>query len=206
MILSRYFLQKHKQAKAFILGILLGTMPLTACSAGAKESSVSLLKDGEIRADIVEDFDKSYYDKDELQQMILEEVVSYNREFGENTISVDKVSLENGVVRVGMTYADFDAYASFNDGVFFVGSVQEAQKAGYDLNKVFISTADQLVTAGISDILEMSDAKLLITDMKEPVILDGKALYISSNVTTDKRCRTVSFDETSGEMAYIIYQ
>ena len=87
-----------------------------------------------------------------------------------------------------------------------MGPVSEAQKAGYDLNKVFISSSDQLVTAGMSDILEMSDAKILITDMKEPVVLDGKAVYVSSNVETDKKCKTVSFDETSDEMAYIIYK
>lgn len=206
MILSSYFIQKHKLAKAAVLSLFLGTLALTACNAGEGESSVSLLKDGVVKATIVEDFDKSYYDKDELQQMILEEVVSYNRQLGEDAVSVDKVSVENGVARVEMTYADSESYAAFNDGVFFLGPVSEAQKAGYDLNKVFISSSDQLVTAGMSDILEMSDAKILITDMKEPVVLDGKAVYVSSNVKTDKKCKTVSFDETSDEMAYIIYK
>ena len=69
-----------------------------------------------------------------------------------------------------------------------------------------MSASHQRVTAGRSDILEMSDAKILITDMKEPVVLDGKAVYVSSNVETDKKCKTVSFDETSDEMAYIIYK
>ena len=206
MILSSYFLQKHKLAKVAVLSLCLGTLALTACNAVEGESSVSLLKDGAVKATIVEDFDKSYYDKDELQQMILEEVVSYNRQLGEDAVSVDKVSVENGVARVEMTYADSESYAAFNDGVFFLGPVSEAQKAGYDLNKVFISSSDQLVTAGMSDILEMSDAKILITDMKEPVVLDGKAVYVSSNVETDKKCKTVSFDETSDEMAYIIYK
>ena len=206
MILSSYFLQKHKLAKVAVLSLFLGTLALTACNAVEGESSVSLLKDGAVKATIVEDFDKSYYDKDELQQMILEEVVSYNRQLGEDAVSVDKVSVENGVARVEMTYADSESYAAFNDGVFFLGPVSEAQKAGYDLNKVFISSSDQLVTAGMSDILEMSDAKILITDMKEPVVLDGKAVYVSSNVETDKKCKTVFFDETSDEMAYIIYK
>ena len=80
MILSSYFLQKHKLAKVAVLSLFLGTLALTACNAVEGESSVSLLKDGAVKATIVEDFDKSYYDKDELQQMILEEVVSYNRQ------------------------------------------------------------------------------------------------------------------------------
>ena len=138
--------------------------------------------------------------------MILEEAASYNRSAGEKAISVDKVSVENGVARVEITYADSEAYAAFNDGVFFVGSALEAKKEGYDLNKVFVSADDELITAGITDILEISDAKVLITDMKDQLTLDGKALYISSNVKTDKKCKTVSFDETSEEMAYIIYK
>ena len=206
MILSSYFLQKHKLAKVAVLSLFLGTLALTACNAVEGESSVSLLKDGAVKATIVEDFDKSYYDKDELQQMILEEVVSYNRQLGEDAVSVDKVSVENGVARVEMTYADSTAYAAFNGGAFFLGSVTDAQEAGYDLTKVFVSATDQLVTAGMTDILEMRDARILITDMKDPVVLDGKAVYVSGNVKTDKKCKTVSFDEASEEMAYIIYK
>lgn len=206
MVLGSLFSKKHKLAKMTVLGLMLGTLPLTACNTGEGISSVSMLKDGTVKSAIVEDFDKSYYDKDELQQMILEEAASYNRSAGEKAISVDKVSVENGVARVEITYADSEAYAAFNDGVFFVGSALEAKKEGYDLNKVFVSADDELITAGITDILEISDAKVLITDMKDQLTLDGKALYISSNVKTDKKCKTVSFDETSEEMAYIIYK
>ena len=206
MILNSYFSQKHKLAKSAVLLLILGTLSLSACAGRKEESSISLLKDGAVKATIVEDFDKSYYDKDELQQMVLEEVVSYNRSFGEGVISVDKVSVEDGIARVEMTYADSAAYAAFNDGAFFLGSVSDAQEAGYDLNKVFVSATDQLVTAGMTDILEMRDVRILITDMKDPVVLDGKAVYVSGNVKTDKKCKTVSFDEASEEMAYIIYK
>lgn len=206
MILNSYFSQKHKLAKSAVLLLILGTLSLSACVGSKEESSISLLKDGAVKATIVEDFDKSYYDKDELQQMVLEEVVSYNRSFGEGVISVDKVSVEDGIARVEMTYADSTAYAAFNGGAFFLGSVTDAQEAGYDLNKVFVSATDQLVTAGMTDILEMRDARILITDMKDPVVLDGKAVYVSGNVKTDKKCKTVSFDEASEEMAYIIYK
>lgn len=206
MILNSYFSQKHKLAKSAVLLLILGTLSLSACVGSKEESSISLLEDGAVKATIVEDFDKSYYDKDELQQMVLEEVVSYNRSFGEGVISVDKVSVEDGIARVEMTYADSTAYAAFNGGAFFLGSVTDAQEAGYDLNKVFVSATDQLVTAGMTDILEMRDARILITDMKDPVVLDGKAVYVSGNVKTDKKCKTVSFDEASEEMAYIIYK
>lgn len=206
MILSRIFSQKSKAAKLTFFLLTAGALSLSACSIGEEESQVSLLKDGTVSTTIAEEFDKSYYDKDELQQMILEEAASYNRSTGTGAISVDKVSVEDGVAKVKITYAGSEDYAAFNDGVFFTGSVQEAQAAGYDLNKVLSSTTDRLATVGMSDMLAMTDVKILITDMKEPVVLNGKAAYISSNVTVDKKLKTVSFDEASEGLAYILYK
>ena len=206
MSLSSFFSQKHRNAKAAVFLLLAGMQTLTACSGAKEESSVSLSDDGAVKTAIVEDFDKSYYDKDELQQMILEEVTSYNRSSGQGAVTVDKISVEEGIARVRMTYASSEDYAAFNDGIFFVGTISEAQQAGYDLNKVLVSVTDSLDTIGMSDMLAMKDVKILITDMKETISLDGRAFYISSNVTADKKCKTVSFDEASEEMAYIIYK
>lgn len=206
MILSRIFLQKHKIAKMAAFILTAGALTLTACSMGEEESQVSVLKDGTVDSVIVEGFDKSYYDKDELQQMILEEVSTYNRNAGSGVISVEKVSVEDGEAKVRMTYACADDYAAFNDGIFFIGSVQEAQEAGYDLNKVLSSTTDNLATVGMSDMLAMKDVNILITDMKTQVVLNGKAAYISGNVTVDKKLKTVFFDETSEGLAYILYK
>ena len=206
MSLSSFYSQKHRNAIAAVFILLAVMQTLTACSGAEEDSSVSISNDGAVKTAIVEDFDKSYYDKDELQQMILEEVASYNRSSGQGAVTVDKVSVEEGIARVRMTYASSEDYAAFNDGIFFVGTVSEAQQAGYDLNKVLISVSDSLDTVGMSDMLAMKDVKILITDMKETISLDGRALYISSNVTTDKKCKTVSTSEASEEMAYIIYK
>ncbi|MGN0376931.1 MAG: hypothetical protein ACI4ED_04780 [Suilimivivens sp.] len=206
MILNRFLSQKHKITKAAVLVLITGAVALTACAGEEEESFVSLLKDGSVDSTIVEDFDKAYYDKDELQKMILEEAASYNRSVGEGAISIDKISVADGVAKVKMIYAGADDYAAFNDMIFFVGTVQEAKEAGYDLNKVLSSATDRLATVGMSDMLAMEDVNILITDMKEPVILNGKALYISGNVTVDKKYKTVSFDESSEGLAYVIYK
>lgn len=205
MILSRNFPHKLWLMKAAALFMAAGVLSLTACSTKEEESAVSILKDGTIDSRIVDSFEKSYYDQEELQLKILKEAAYYNREVDKDAVSVEKVAVEDGMVKVKMTYASASDYAAFNDGIFFAGSVGEAQEAGYDLNKVLLSVNDSLVTAGMSDILAMTDVRILITDTKDPVHLSGKAIYISGNVSVDEKLKTVTFDEESEELSYIIY-
>jgi hypothetical protein len=204
MILNIFFSKKNKMRLSLL--VLTAFALWTAGCSGEETGGVSVSGDGKITASIVESFDKAYYNQDELQNMILEEAASYNRSSGESLISVDKVSVENGVAKVRMTYADADAYAGFNNGVFFMGTVSEAQMAGYDTNKVLTSVNDSLTTVGQSDMLAMTGVKILITDMKEPVLLPGKAVYISQNAAVDKKLKTVTFDEESEGLAYILYK
>lgn len=205
MVLNRYFSYKLWFTKAVALLMAAGILLLTSCNMNEEESAVSILKDGTIDARIVDSFEKSYYNQEELQQKILTEAAGYNRRVGEDAISVEKVAVEDGMVKVKMTYARASDYADFNNGVFFVGSIEEAREAGYDLNKVLVSVKDSLVAVGMSDILAMTDVQILITDMKEPVHLNGKAAYISSNVSVDEKLKSVTFNEESEEMSYVIF-
>lgn len=208
MVWNRLFPPRYGFAKAAGLLLAAGMIFFTACAgeSGEEESSVTIQKDGKLKSLIVESFDKSYYDQDELQQKILGEAADYNKEAGEGTVSVEKVAAQDGVVRVEITYADASAYASFNDGIFFLGSAQEAQDAGYDLNRVLSSAKDSKETVGMHDILAMTDMMLLITDRTEPVTLSGRAAYVSDNVTVDKKLKTAFFEEESGELAYILFK
>lgn len=205
MKLSKKILHRSMIHKIAGLLLVAGIMTVTACSTGDGVSSVSILNDGKINSRIVENFDKSYYDQEELEQKIIKEAEEYNLAAGGEAVSVKKVDMDNGVVKVEMTYSKASDYAAFNDAVFFAGSVAQAQEAGYNLNRVLISVNDNLETVGMSDILAMSDSKILITDVKESVVLNGKAEYISNNVIIDEKLKTASFDEKSKELAYIIF-
>lgn len=195
-----------KKTNALLILLLVVAMT-SGCGSEAEESRAELQKDGSVKSVISASFDKPDYDIDELQQMVLEESATYNRSVGDNAISVEKVSEKNGTASVKMTYKSAADYAAFNDGIFFVGSPKEAEEEGYNLNKVLSGTKNPLETVGGADILAMdSDVKILITDMKDPVVLDGKTLYTSDNVQTDKKYKTVTLKEESGEPAYIIYK
>lgn len=188
--------------------IAAGALTLAACAGGKSEegTTVEVGKDGLISSHIVSSFDKTYYDKDELQQRILEEVLFYNQTNGEEHISVEKIEVKDSVAIVEMTYLEAADYAVFNDGTFFLGTAFKAQAEGYDLNKVLSGAQDNMDTIGMTDMLAMTDYTLLITDMKDPVTLNGKAAYISDNVTVSRNLKTVSFDTESEELAYIFYK
>lgn len=196
----------RKMATAFMI---LGMLIFTACGSdegGGGEAAVSFTKEGKIRTTIRESFEQSYYDKEELKQTILTEVADYNRMAGEERISVEKVEVENAVAEVEMTYARAEDYASFNQTVFFTGTPAQAEAAGYDLNVVLSSVKDENETVGKSDILAMKDVVVLITDEKQSVSLDKKALYASDNVAVSENAREIRMAGEGKELAYIIYK
>ncbi len=188
--------------------LLLGMMALSACSGGGEDegSTISLLKDGNISSKIVESFEQSYYDKDELQQSILEKVASYNKGVGDFHVTVEKVEVADGVAQVEITYAGPQDYAGFNKVGFFAGTADEAKEAGYDLDVVLSGVKDPQETVGESDILAMEEERILITDVNDEIILNGKALYVSDNVTVSSNAKTVKRTDEGDKMAYVVYR
>lgn len=195
-----------KTAACLAIGLLMTGM--TACTMPEAEegTTVSVSKDGTVTCNIVEGFDKPYYDQEELKQMILSEVADYNREAEGANISVEKIEIENSLATVVMNYASAKDYADFHGKTFFLGTAKEAKEAGYDLNTVLSSTEDELETIGMSDMLAMTDYQILITDMKEPVTLNGKAAYVSDNTIYSNSLKTVTFGGESDELAYVMYR
>lgn len=190
------------------LALMLSFMGLCGCTLENSEegNSVFLAKDGTVTCQIVEKFDKPYYDAEEMKQMILSEVAEYNIGVGGSNVSVEKVMVEEGLATVVMKFATAGDYADFHGNTFFVGTAKEAQEAGYDLNVVLSSTEDELETIGMSDMLAMEEYRILITDMKEPVTLNGKAAYVSDNTIYSTNLKTVVFGGEADETAYVMYR
>ena len=192
------------------IGILpmMGLLLLTACGSlgnGTDETRISLNKDGSIHSYITESFDKEYYLQEELQQMILSEAASYNRNTGESRITVEKVEVTEQIATVEMTYTTSEDYSAFNDGIFFVGSPAGAAEAGYDLNVVLSSVENPNETIGESDILAMGDVTLLITDVPERVEFFGKAVYADDHAILSENQKALLSAEDRG-ISYILFK
>lgn len=189
--------------------IFAGMLGIVSCGNKVEKVSESLLtieKDGTVRAEIVEDFMEGYYDKEELQQTILEQAASYNRNAGSGCITVEKVEAKDETIIVQMTYAGTQDYADFNHAVFFLGTAKEAKEAGYNLNVVLSGVKDAQETVGESDILGMEDGKILITNINDGIALNGKALYVSDNVITASNAKSIWYTGDEDGLAYIVYQ
>ncbi len=200
-----------KMLKKMIISVLTFSVMLVFSACGGEDGDesgtfLSLAKDGTIRSHIEESFEESYYDKEELEQAVLEQAADYNNRTGTESIAVKKVEVKDGLAQVTLTYAGVRDYAAFNQVLFFAGTAGDAQSAGYDLDVVLSGVKDSGETLGKADILALKEEKLLVTDINETVKLDGKALYISDNVTVSSGGKIVKRSEDGNKMMYVVYK
>ena len=189
--------------------VISSILMLAGCAEknnSTEKTTISIKKDGSIISLIEESFEQSYYDQAELQQQILMEVADYNRKVGAANISVEKVEVADGMATVQMTYKDAMDYANFNDVTFFVGLPSEASETDYNMDVVLSGVKDEGETMGKADILASEGATLLVLDVEEPVLLDGKALFVSDNVVVSDNQKGVRLSEGSDKLAYILYK
>ena len=208
-IMTKVFSRKRIILKIIIsMCLVLMVMGVSACDFSSKEeqTQITIQKDGSVRMQIIESFDKPYYDKDELQQKVLTEVAGYNRNMGSGNISVEKIEVEDNRAKVVMVYGSCQDYARFNNSVLFVGNTAGAVEEGYDLNTVLSVAGNPTETIGVSDMLLMTDYSLLITDCREPIIIDGKAEYISDNVIISNNKKIITLMQDTDKPAYVLFQ
>lgn len=183
---------------------------LTGCGQGSEtdETTITIEKDGKIVNTIKEAFNEEQYSEEALKQMTLSEVEEYNRQSGDEMITVDKIETSNNVVKVEMTYHSFQDYKEFNETEFFVGTVLEAYEAGYDMD-VTLGSADgssaQLTREGL---LKLGGSTIII--FGEPVRVNtySKILYASNGVTvsSDGKSAVAAQDteEKNRQPAYLV--
>ena len=192
----------RKWKSLMLLGI--SAVMLGGCSMkfSAEEDAVYVNKKGQVLGAIVESFDKDYYDADELQGMLEQDVVEYNGENGKNSIEVDSFKVSGGQVKVIMNYADWADYAHFNDGQFFAGKLADIQGKNYGANVTFTGR-DGSETLTLDQI--EGDYYVILLEEKIVVQTAGKIAYVSNNVSIEgEKLARVNEDATG--LAYIIYE
>lgn len=192
----------RKWKSLMLLGI--SAVMLGGCSMkfSAEEDAVYVNKKGQVLGAIVESFDEDYYDADELQGMLEQDVVEYNGENGKNSIEVDSFKVSGGQVKVIMNYADWADYAHFNDVQFFAGKLADIQGKNYGANVTFTGR-DGSETLTLDQI--EGDYYVILLEEKIVVQTAGKIAYVSNNVSIEgEKLARVNEDATG--LAYIIYE
>lgn len=190
--------------KITALMVSLGMILLTGCqgTGTVDVTTLQIKSDGTISATHVEEFDKAYYDIDELEISIDSLVNEYNREAGENSITVSKVQQKDTKAVVNMEYASAKVYNDFNKVPFFAGAVDVAYLSGYEFDEL-ASVAGDGTTISLK---EADEAGYTVVAVQEKINIKvpGKVLYTSDTVSAvSAKEVSVTDDET---ISYIIYE
>lgn len=189
---------------------------LTGCgkSLEADRDTVYVQKKGSVTSAAIADFDKDYYDEEELKKYIDERVADYQEQHGEDSISIDEFSVEEGVAKLYINYKGWEEYQDFNEVTLFSGTVPQALAEGFDFNAEFTEITDGEAAGTVSkDKITDTDAKVIILSEKVDVKVDGTIQYVSSQYTSMKAKDTVSIqlpeeaaDGEESALVYVVYQ
>lgn len=205
-----------KKIISISLACLLIAGLFSACgdSLVADSDTVYVQKKGKVVCAAISDFDKEYYDEDELRKYIEERVQAYQDENGKNSVEIDNFTVEDKVATLYMKYKDCDTYQDFNEVTLFSGTVPQALAAGFNFNTEFTEVKDGKAAGNVDNTTVMdSDCKVVILSEKINVKVDGTVQYMSSDYTTIKAKDTVSIEVPEEEkdgaemsLVYIVYK
>ncbi len=195
---------------------LLMTGLFSACgkSLEADRDTVYIQKKGSIIGAAIADFDKDYYDEEELKAFAEERVQEYQEEHGKNSVTIDKFSVEEGTAKLYMKYAGYEDYQEFNEVTLFSGTVPQALAAGFTFDTDFTKIKDGKAAGSVenTEVVD-TDYKVVVLSEKVEVKVDGSVQYMSSDYTSlkGKDTVTVQVPEEAGDgeelsLVYIVYK
>ena len=119
--------------KLNFLLILSMAFLLSGCSQKFEptESTIFITSKGLVQSAVIESFDKSYYDFDELYESVEKEVKAYCLDKNEEAVTISSLGEENNSVALLMDYQTVEDYVEFNETLLFSGTFSEAAAAGY---------------------------------------------------------------------------
>ncbi len=192
--------------RRFILAVSAAICILSGCgSLKVPEGNVvSIQKDGSIKQTIVEQFERNYYDVDELEAMAKEKIAAFNS--GIENIVCDSVRAKDGKVIVEMTYLDGDKYTEFNHRELFFGTVNEAIGKGYSVKD---ATAQDGTEIDEEQLLQLGENHIVVIQTKEGEALNvqvyDKILYTSGNIISTGKKDVYIEEEGEDMLSYIIF-
>lgn len=190
-----------KKYVCFLL-LMCSTLFLMSCSASVPtENTIALDSKGHVTCTIVEEFDRDYYDEEELETEIGEEIANYNVNFASDHMEMKSFAVKDGVATLQLKFDEAQYYADYSGHTFYAGSAAEAEAAGYTLPES-LTDADGN-SAAPEELNGWENAKLIVTDEAVAVKTPGEILAVSEDVTiTAKKAAAVQ----DAQLAYIIYK
>ncbi len=195
---------KKITAAILIFALLLG---LCACSSDDEtyeETVLTVLKRGKVTENIVESFDKDYYNIEELSSEFSTSIDEYNNSIGSEEIKLDRIELKDSKVYVDLIFTGPSDYEKFVGQTLFVGTVSDAYDNGYTLD-VTLKGVEKGDLIGKIQLMGMMDNNIIILSEHVRIKTFSDIAYVSANVDVidDRNARVLS--ESDG-LAYIILE
>ena len=162
----------------------MALLNVTGCGQSGKEvTTITIDKDGHVSNVIYEQFDKEYYDLQELSDMAALEVSEYNSEYISEKIAIDKVeTIDDGsFAKVSMKYESAADFSNFNDEDLFYGTIEEAKAAGYRISADLIDNNGVKIESSFAE--EHPDRHIIITNDSSNIITPFNIEYTTKGVT-----------------------
>lgn len=163
--------------------IIAAAFCLTGCGSSDSPAmnTVSIQKDGKIAHIIVEQFEKNYYNPEDLEPMAQEKIERYSN--GEENIIFESAEASDGKVIVRMTYQSSADYMTYNNREMFIGTVGAAFEQGYSLKDIVGEDGNVISDEELSAIRE-NHVVIVQTKKGEELAVNvyDKILYTSENV------------------------
>lgn len=147
-------------------------------------TSLQISLTGSVTETIIDSLNQSYYDADELQDMIARSVKEYDSEHSPESVTVPGYSAENGQINLVMHYQTGSDYADYNQVDFFNGTILDAQMAEAAFPDHFYKVNGNTEEAVDSEeALSHKEYSVAVTDTDHVVQVPGRIHYISQNAS-----------------------
>ena len=168
--------------KLVSLGLLALFLFLAGCSEKIpEENTIAVDKKGVITYTVVEDFGKDFYDIEELRRDIEEEIENYNRNFGSDPLKLKTLEADEGKAVMQLEFSEAryyeEYYTDYSKATLFVGTLEEAEEAEYDLSGEFMGADGSLTD--LSQISSSEKLYVLITNETLSIQVPGEIQCVS---------------------------
>lgn len=172
-----------KKIVCTVLSVLLCVGLLSGCGTSLAEddSVVYVNKKGEVRYLDVQELDRDFYDENELETYVTEEVKNYTSEYGRNSVKVESLAVEDSTAKLQMKYKTTEDFTRLHGIELYQGKVVSSLAAGYVYDGEFAKVEDGKVvgTATKQEIYAEEDLKVVIIRANIDVKVEGDICYVS---------------------------
>ena len=198
-LVSKNIIMAALPAVLCVLGILL-----SGCDKEEVfyETEIVVDRSGQLTENIVESFDKDYYNLEELKEEFTREIAEYNETIGSEEIKLKKAELKDGKVFVTLTFTGPSDYQNFVKEQMFVGTINDAYDNGYSMDVALKGTENGDIIGKVQ-IMGMKDRNIIILSEPVKIRTPKEIAYVSANVDLIGK-REARILSESGGLAYIV--